>query len=85
MGYTNYPLDHFMHEGVKELWQTINLFILWNWHEIFLDGSISPQRQHIQLSQQSLPLSPTPKVKEPPHLPTPTETEAPKDKKASPV
>jgi hypothetical protein len=28
MGYTNYPLDHVMPEGVKELGQAINQFIL---------------------------------------------------------
>jgi hypothetical protein len=44
MGYTDYPLDHVMPEGVKELGQAINQFILWNRHEIFLDGPISPQR-----------------------------------------
>jgi hypothetical protein len=51
MGYTDYPLDHVMLEGLKELGQAINQFILWNWHKIFLDGPISPQRQHVQLSQ----------------------------------
>jgi hypothetical protein len=51
MGYTDYPLDHVMPEGVKELGQTINQFILWNRREIFLDGLISPQKQRIQLSQ----------------------------------
>jgi hypothetical protein len=45
MGYTDYPLDHVMPEGVKELGQAINQFILWSWREIFLDGLISPQRQ----------------------------------------
>jgi hypothetical protein len=57
MGYTDYPLDHVTPEGVKELWQAVNQFILWNQHEIFLDGPISPQRQRIQLSQ-TLTLSP---------------------------
>jgi hypothetical protein len=51
MGYTDYPLDQVMPEGVKELGQAINQFILWNQCEIFLDGPISPQRQCIQLSQ----------------------------------
>jgi hypothetical protein len=51
MGYTDYPLEHVTLEGVKELGQAVNQFILWNWREIFLDGPISPQRQHIQLSQ----------------------------------
>jgi hypothetical protein len=51
MGYIDYPLDHVTPEGVKELGQTVNQFILWNWREIFLDGLISPQKQRIQLSQ----------------------------------
>jgi hypothetical protein len=51
MGYTDYPLDHVMPEGVKELGQAVNNFILWNQRRIFLDGPISPQRQHMQLSQ----------------------------------
>jgi hypothetical protein len=44
IGYIDYPLDHVMPGGVKELGQAINQFILWNRHEIFLDGPISPQR-----------------------------------------
>jgi hypothetical protein len=51
MGYTDYPLDHVTPEGVKELGQAVNQFILWNRREIFLDGLISPQKQCIQLSQ----------------------------------
>jgi hypothetical protein len=51
MEYTDYPLDHVTPEGVKELRQAINQFILQNQREIFLDGSISPQKQHIQLNQ----------------------------------
>jgi hypothetical protein len=30
MGYTDYPLDHVTTEGVKELEQAVNQFILWN-------------------------------------------------------
>jgi hypothetical protein len=50
MGYTDYSLDYLMPEGVKELGQDVNQFILRNWHESFLDGLISPQKQRIQLS-----------------------------------
>jgi hypothetical protein len=50
MGYSDYPLDYLTPEGVKELGQDVNKFILQNWHEIFLDGPISPQKQRIQLS-----------------------------------
>jgi hypothetical protein len=42
MRYTDYTLDHVMPEGVKELVQIVNQFILWNRREIFLDGPISP-------------------------------------------
>jgi hypothetical protein len=57
MGYTDYPLDHIMLEGDKKLGEAVNQFILWNQCKIFLDGLISPQRHHIQLSQtlKSLP------------------------------
>jgi hypothetical protein len=41
MGYIDYPLDHVTPEGVKELGQAVNQFILWNRREIFLDGLIS--------------------------------------------
>jgi hypothetical protein len=40
-----------MPEGVKELGQAVNQFILWNRREFFLDGPISPQKQRIRLSQ----------------------------------
>jgi hypothetical protein len=44
MGYTDYPLDHVMPEGVKELGHVVNKFILLNRSEIFLDGPISTQK-----------------------------------------
>jgi hypothetical protein len=44
MGYTDYPLDHVTHEGVKELEEAINQFILWNRRKIFLYGHISPRK-----------------------------------------
>jgi hypothetical protein len=83
MGYIDYPLDHVTPEGVKELTQAINQFILWNWREIFLDGLISPQRQRVQLGQ-TLTSSPVahalatpPGQQEAQQLPTPhTEIEA---------
>jgi hypothetical protein len=50
-GYTNYPLNHVTPDGVKDLGEATNQFILWNRHKIFLDGPISPQKQRIQLSQ----------------------------------
>jgi hypothetical protein len=43
MSYIDYPLDHVMPEGLKELGGVVNQFILWNWCEIVLDGPASPQ------------------------------------------
>jgi hypothetical protein len=51
MRYTDYLLDHVTLEGVNELGQAVNQFILWNRSKIFLDRPISPQKQRIQLSQ----------------------------------
>jgi hypothetical protein len=48
MGYTDYPLDHVTPEGVKELGQAVNQFILCDRREIFLDRPISTQKQCIQ-------------------------------------
>jgi hypothetical protein len=42
MGFTDYPLDRVMTEGVKELGHAVNQLILWNRHEIFLAGLILP-------------------------------------------
>ena len=42
MGYIDYPLDHVTPEGVKELGEAVNQFILWNRRKIFLDGLVSP-------------------------------------------
>jgi hypothetical protein len=98
MGYTDYPLDQVTLEGVKELGQVVNQFILWNQCKIFLDGLISPHKKRIQLSQTPM-LSPTEHALATPsgqqaaqQLPSPhTEQEAPqqplqwspKDKEAS--
>jgi hypothetical protein len=38
MACIDYPLDHVTLEGIKELGETVNQFILWNQHEIILDG-----------------------------------------------
>jgi hypothetical protein len=42
MSYIDYPLDHVMHEGGKELAKSVNQFILWNRCEIVLDRPASP-------------------------------------------
>jgi hypothetical protein len=44
IGYTDYPLHHVMPEGVNELGQPVNQFILWNQHKRILDGLILPQK-----------------------------------------
>jgi hypothetical protein len=38
----DYPLDHVTPEGIKELEEAVNQFILWNRCEIVLDGSTMP-------------------------------------------
>jgi hypothetical protein len=87
MSYIDYPLNHVMPEGVKELGEPVNQFILWNRHEIVLDGPASPQNQLMSpLSQTvtpkdkeaSLPTSllPVPKFKEASLLSSPKEKEA---------
>jgi hypothetical protein len=38
----DYPLDHVMHEGIKELGESVNQFMLWNQCEIVLDGPTTP-------------------------------------------
>jgi hypothetical protein len=43
MSYIDYPLDHVKPEGVKELGEAINQFILRNQNEIVLDGPTSSQ------------------------------------------
>jgi hypothetical protein len=41
----DYPLDYVTPEGIKELGEAVNPFILWNWCEIVLDGPTTPQNQ----------------------------------------
>jgi hypothetical protein len=56
MSYIDYPLDHVMPEGVKELREAVNQFILWNRCKIVLDGPVSPQNQLMSpLSQTVMP------------------------------
>jgi hypothetical protein len=42
MACIDYPLDHVMPEGIKELREAVNQFILWNRREIVLDGPTTP-------------------------------------------
>jgi hypothetical protein len=43
MACIDYPLNHVTLEGIKELEETVNQFILWNRREIILDGPTTPQ------------------------------------------
>jgi hypothetical protein len=77
MSYIDYSLYHVTPEGVKELWEVVNQFILWNQREIVLDGPVSPQNQLMSPLSQTM----TPKDKE---VPLPTSPPlAPKFKEAS--
>jgi hypothetical protein len=51
--YIEYPLDHVTPEGVKELGEAVNQFILWNWREIVLDGPASPKDKEAPLPMSS--------------------------------
>jgi hypothetical protein len=42
MSYIDYPLNHVTSEGVKELGEAVNQFILWNRCKIILDGPALP-------------------------------------------
>jgi hypothetical protein len=77
MACIDYPLDHVTPEGIKELGEAVNQFILWNQREIVLGGPTTPQNQLMSPLSQTA----TPKDNEPP-LPTSSPT-VPKFKKAS--
>jgi hypothetical protein len=75
MACIDYPLDHMTSEGIKELEEVVNQFILWNRHEIVLDGPsmtknqlMSPLSQTVTLKDFKAPLPtsspPVPKFKE---------------------
>jgi hypothetical protein len=56
MACIDYPLDHVTPEGIKELGEAVNQFILWNQHEIVLDGPTMPQNQLMSpLSETVMP------------------------------
>jgi hypothetical protein len=87
MACIDYPLDHVTPEGIKEIGEAVNQFILWNQREIVLDGSTTPQNQLMSLLSQtamskdneaSLPMlsPPVPKFKEASLLSSPKEKEA---------
>jgi hypothetical protein len=52
----DYPLDQVMPEGINELGEVVNQFILWNRRKIILDGPTTPQNQLMSpLSQTVMP------------------------------
>jgi hypothetical protein len=56
MAYIDFSLDHVTPEGIKELGEAVNQFILWNRHKIVLDGPTTPQNQLMStLSQMVTP------------------------------
>jgi hypothetical protein len=56
MSYIDYPLNHVTSEGVKELGEAVNQFILWNRCKIISDGPALPQNQLMSpLSQMAMP------------------------------
>jgi hypothetical protein len=65
MACIDYPLDHVTPEGIKELGEAVNQFIMCNWREIVLDGPTAPQKQLMSSLSQTV----TPKDNEAP-LPT---------------
>jgi hypothetical protein len=90
MSCIDYPLDHVTSEGVKELGEAVNHFILWNWHEIILDGPTSPQNHHMSsLSQTARPKdNEAPLPTSPPSIPMFKDASlpsSPKEKQASPL
>jgi hypothetical protein len=76
MACIDYPLDHVTPEGINELGDAVNQFVLRNWSEIVLDGPTTPQNQLMS------PLSQTVMLKDN-EAPLPTSSPlAPKFKKA---
>jgi hypothetical protein len=84
--YIDYTLDHVTPEGVKELGEVVNEFILWNRHEIVLDGSATPKDKEASLPTSQTDKEASPLTKSPPPVPRFNETSlslSPKEKEAS--
>ncbi len=54
MACIDYPLDHVTPEGIKEVGEAVNQFILRNQREIILDDPTMPQNQLILLLSQTM-------------------------------
>jgi hypothetical protein len=87
MACIDYSLDHVTPEGIKELGEVVNQFILWIQREIVLDGPTTPQNQLMSLLSQmatpkdneallSMSSPPVPKFKEASLPLSPKENEA---------
>jgi hypothetical protein len=86
--YIDYPLDHVTPEGVEELGEAVNEFILWNWREIVLDGPATPKDKEVLLPMSQKDKEASPLTKSPPPVPRFNETSlllSPKEKEASPL
>jgi hypothetical protein len=84
--YIDYPLDHVMPEGVKELGEVVNEFILWNRRKIVLDGPATPKDKEASLPTSQKDKEASPLTKSPPSVPRFNETSlllSPKEKEAS--
>jgi hypothetical protein len=75
--YIDYPLDHVTLEGVKEHGEAVNEFILWNQHEIVLDGPATPKDKEPSLPTSQKDKEASPLTKSPPPVPRFNETSLP--------
>jgi hypothetical protein len=84
--YIDYPLDHVTPEGVKELEEVVNEFILWNRREIILDGPAMPKDKEASLPTSQKDKEASPLTKSPPPVPKFNDTSlplSPKEKEVS--
>jgi hypothetical protein len=75
--YIDYPLDHVTLEGVKELGEAINEFILLNQREIVLDGPVTPKDKEASLPTSEKDKEASPLTMSPPLGPRFNETSLP--------
>jgi hypothetical protein len=86
--YIDYPLDHVTPERVKELEEAVNEFILWNQHEIVLDGPATLKDREASLLMSQKDKEASPLTKSHPPVQRFNETSlplSPKEKEASPL
>jgi hypothetical protein len=86
--YIDYLLNHVTPEGVKELGEAVNEFILWNRREIVLDGPATPKDKEASFPTSQKDKEASPLTKSPPSVPRFNETLlplSPMEKEASPL